>query len=125
MASHMQRTLNEIKKNKLRYWIVERWCPHTRRRIDLFNIIDLLVLDQDIIGVQVCGADFSAHVNKLRNDEAESTMAWLESGGRLQIWGWRKVKVKRGGKQMVWKPRIADVLLVQNEIYVEESCNSK
>ena len=120
MASPMQRTLAEIKKSGLKYWIVEIWNPYKKCRQDMFHIIDLLVLDNGVVGVQVCGQDFSGHVQKIQEDEAENTRAWLESGGRLEIWGWRKLKKKRGGKAMHWKPRIADVLMVQDEIYVEE-----
>ena len=119
--SPMRRTLEVIKEAGLKYWIVEYYNTFSGKRIDLFGIIDLIVLDGGILGIQVTGSDFSSHIKKLTVDEAENTRAWLEAGGRLEIWGWRKLKVKRGGKATTWKPRIADVILVNQEIYVEEA----
>ena len=115
----MERSLAEIKSRGHRYWKVEQWNQWSKRRVDLFNIIDVLVLDQSILGVQVCGSDFQDHVRKITQDERENAVAWLESGGRLQIWAWRKIKVKRGGKAMKWDLKIADVILLKNEIFVE------
>jgi hypothetical protein len=120
MTTRLQRTTEVLRQHGLKYWKVEYWNPWAKIKVDLFNIIDLLVLDGGILGIQVCGSDFSSHVNKIRDDEKENTLEWLRSGGKLQIWGWRKLKKKRGGKAMEWKPRIADVLLVNGEIYVEE-----
>jgi len=119
-TSPMQRTLEVIKAEGLKYWRVEVWQQWAKKRQDLFNIIDLLVLDCGILGIQVCGTDYKSHVKKIMEDEAEHTRAWLESGGRLEIWGWRQLKKKRGGKAMEWKPRIADILIVKNELYMEE-----
>ncbi|GAG50239.1 unnamed protein product, partial [marine sediment metagenome] len=31
---------------------------------------------------------------------------WLKAGGYIELWAWRKVKKVRGGKQMIWKPRV-------------------
>jgi len=120
MTSPMQRTLAEIKSAGLKYWRVEHWHHHMKRRIDLFNIIDVLVLEDTIVGIQVCGSDFQPHIRKITEDEAENARAWLETGARLEVWGWRKLKKKRGGKAMEWKPRVADILLVDGELYVEE-----
>lgn len=118
--SPVERTLAEIKKSGLKYWKVEHWNPYARRRIDLFNIIDLLVLDGGIVGIQVCGSDYQEHVRKLTEDEKENTLEWLKSEGRLEIWGWRQLKKVRGKKAMEWIPRIADILLVNGELYLEE-----
>jgi hypothetical protein len=120
MTTRLQRTTEVLRQHGLKYWKVEYWNPWAKIKVDLFNIIDLLVLDGGILGIQVCGSDFSSHVNKIRDDEKENTLEWLRSGGKLQIWGWRKLKKKRGGKAMQWKPRVADVMLVNDEIYIEE-----
>ena len=122
MTSRLERTTKELRDQGLLYWKVEYWNPWAKIKVDLFNIIDLVVLDQTILGIQVCGTDLAAHVRKIRDEYKEYTLEWLRSGGSLQIWAWRRVKVKRGGKAMVWKPRVMDVLLVNDEIYVEEQC---
>ncbi len=123
--SPMQRTLTEIKKNGLKYWKVETWQPWVKRRVDLFNIIDVLVLDAGIIGVQVCGNDFAAHKHKILEQEKENTFAWLSAGGLLEVWGWRKLQKVRGKKATYWSPRIADVLIHNEELYWEERNGSK
>jgi len=99
---------------------VEYWQPWAKRRVDLFNIIDLIVLDGGIVGVQVFGADFKAHVRKMTEEHKTNTIAWLENGGRLELHGWRKLKKVKGKKATYWACRKADILLVGKELYVEE-----
>jgi len=108
-----QRTLRELKKLYNHVDIVERWIPGANIRKDLFGIIDIIALDsaRGIIGVQSTGSAFSAHWEKLTVSHVDSTRRWLEVGGVLELWGWRKVKVKRGGKAEVWEPRIAVITL--------------
>ena len=121
MTTPMQRTLAEIKKQNLTYWVVEVWKQWAKRRVDLFNIIDLLVLDNGVVGVQVCGQDVNSHKEKIMETEKHYTLAWLEQPGtRLELWGWRQLKKARGGKAKVWKPRIVDILIVNGELYWEE-----
>ena len=120
MATPMTRTLEVIKKDNLKYWIVEIYKTWAKRKVDLFNIIDLLVLDNGILGIQVTGSDFASHKTKIMEDEKENTFAWLSEGARLEVWGWRRLKKKRGKKAMFWAPRIADVLIVNKELYWEE-----
>lgn len=111
--SSTQRTLKELRKMGRKCWIVEYWNPHVKRRIDMFNIIDIVALDpKGVVGVQSCGQSFAAHYRKLTEEKAEETTNWLETPGTsLELWGWRKVKVKRGGKAVVWKPRILEITL--------------
>ena len=118
--SPMERTLAIIKRHGLKWWKVEYWQQWARRRVDLFNIIDLIVLDAGIVGVQVCGSDFAAHKRKLLKDEADNTKAWLKNGGEIELWGWRKLKKVKGKKATHWKPRIADITLYNGELYFEE-----
>ena len=128
--SPTQRTLRELKGQGRVCAIVEKWNPYvgpprspsspvgqknkpTGIRQDLFGIIDVLSLDpvRGFVGVQCCaGSGMSAHWTKLTVDRAQESLDWLKTpGGRLEIWAWRKVKVKRGGKAMVWRPRIVEV----------------
>ena len=121
----MQRTKRELKKQGIIHQVVERYHPRSKKypfgcKQDLFNIIDLIGLDAGIVGIQVCGTDLMPHKRKIMHDEKANTRAWLENNGRLEVWAWRKLKKKRGGKAMVWKPRIVEVLLVDNELYWKE-----
>ena len=100
-----ERTLKAFREMGFAVGIVERYINFTRQRIDLFGIIDIIAIRQgEIIGIQSCGQAFSSHLKKM--NESEYTEKWLASGAGLQLWGWRKVKKKRGGKAMVYKPRV-------------------
>lgn len=78
-------------------------------RQDLFGFIDIVAIDpvDGIVGIQSCGSSFSQHIDKMVGERNENMYEWLKHA-KVELWGWRKVKVKRGGKAMRWKPRIAD-----------------
>ena len=121
----MQRTKAELKKYNIQHSVVERYFPKSRKypfgcKEDLFNIIDLIALDNGIVGLQICGTDFSPHRKTLMVTQKQSTINWLKNGGRLELWGWRKRKKVRGKKATYWSARIADILLVNGELYFEE-----
>lgn len=115
--SPTQRTLAALRKQGRACDIVERWLGLAGKfgvRKDLFNIIDIIALDRytGVVGVQSCGQSFSEHWKKLTEEQAESSRLWLETPGTtLELWGWRKLKVKRGGKAMRWTPRVVQVRL--------------
>ena len=107
-----QRTLRELKQQGRKAAVVEKWNayagPHGLRQ-DLFGIIDIIALDPErgVVGIQSCGSSFSQHLVKLTVERAQDTLDWLSTPGAcLELWGWRKVKLKRGGKAVVWRPRI-------------------
>ena len=117
----MERTKKRLKEAGTINWIVEHYNPWSKTRQDLFHIIDLLALDNGVVGIQVFGSDWMPHIRKITEEHAAYTVAWLQQPGtRLEIHGWRKVKKKRGGKLMIWKPRIADILLIGGRLFVEE-----
>ena len=114
--SPAQRTMRALRDKGGICAMVEHYNPHVGEhgiRQDLFGIIDVLVLDpSDTLGIQCCGTDFKAHVEKLTVEKAQESLDWLSSPHRkLQIWGWRKVKLKRGGKAERWSPRIMYVTI--------------
>ena len=111
-VSPTQRTIRELRNQGRKCAIVERYNafvgPHGVRQ-DLFGIIDVIALDPErgVVGVQSCGQDFSAHERKFLEERAEECFDWLRTPGTaLELWGWRKVKLKRGGKAVRWQPRI-------------------
>ena len=125
MASNMQRTKAELKKYGIIHQVVERYFPPSKKypfgfKEDLLNIIDVIALDNGIVGIQVCGSDLNAHKRKIMVDKRNNTIAWLTNNGRLEVWAWRKLKKVRGGKAMYWAPRIIDILIVDGELYWEE-----
>ena len=110
--SPTQRTLKALREQGFICAIVEKWNPFAGPhgvRQDLFQIIDILALDhkRGVVGVQSTGNDFSGHLRKLTEDKAQESRNWLLTPGTvLELWAWRKVKVRRGGKQTVWQPRV-------------------
>jgi hypothetical protein len=93
--------------------MVEKWNQHSMRRVDLFGFIDIISLDpsRGIVGVQSCGSSFAQHITTIVETRAIEAREWLLSGGKIEVWGWRKVKAKRGGKAMIWSPRVREITL--------------
>jgi len=107
-----QRTIRELRSQGRVCAIVERWNqfagPHGVRQ-DLFGILDIIALDPErgVVGIQSCGESFAAHERKILIERAQETIDWLSTPGTvLELWGWRKVKLKRGGKAERWMPRV-------------------
>lgn len=113
--SHLQRTTKEQKNMGREYGIVERFCHNVRVgpgiRSDLFDIFDVVAMKrgQGIIGVQVCGDDFAAHYRKITIEKADKALMWLDCGGKIEIWSWRKLLVKRGGKARRWFSKVVQI----------------
>lgn len=113
-----QRTLRSLRQQGMIVDTCERWIPNPKHpgggfRKDLFGFVDIIALGPyGIVGIQSCGQDFKSHYEKLTNsDTTEYVIEWLKAGAYLQLWGWRKIKRKRGGKAMVWSPRIKKITL--------------
>tara|TARA_R100000306_G_C4352459_1_gene130835 strand:+ start:210 stop:569 length:360 start_codon:yes stop_codon:yes gene_type:complete len=106
--SPTSRTLEYVRSQGWNADIVEKFNPHVGKfgkRKDLFGIIDIIALtDHDIMGIQSCGQAYSEHNRKILAEPLALT--WLKRGGVLMLIGWRKLKVKRGGKALRWSPRI-------------------
>ncbi len=123
--SPTQRTLKAMREQGRLSGIVEKFQRFGGKfgiRQDLFGFIDIICIDpkDGIIAIQSCGQDFSSHVNKLKEDRNEAVFEWLKHAP-LELWGWRKVKLKRGGKAMRWKARVADFIIgSEDELIVVE-----
>ncbi len=108
--SNTSRTLEYLRSQG---WIVDRveiYNPYAGKfgqRKDMFNFADLVAMGENsIIAIQSCGQNFAEHHRKII--ENEKALKWLECGGRLLLIGWRKKKIKRGGKVRRWMPRIKE-----------------
>ena len=120
MTSPTEKTLKALRDRGLKVGIVERWIPGARIRKDLFGIIDIIATapGAGIIGVQSTGTGFSEHVKKLMENR-QACIDWLSStpDAHLELYGWRKLKVKRGGKAMKYEARIKEFTL---EDFIED-----
>lgn len=121
--SPTQRTLRALRDQGRIADICEKWVINPKHpaggfRKDLFMFADLISLDPErgIIAIQSCGSAFSAHLKKITDSECtENVIEWLKCGGKLELWGWRKVKLQRGGKALRWKPRLTEFILDEKE----------
>lgn len=104
-----QRTLAALRDDGWTAAVVERWNPHARIRQDLFGIVDILaVRDGRTLAVQTtAGSCVSARVAKLQASPALPLL--LRAGWVVQVHGWRRVKLKRGGKALRWACRVIDM----------------
>lgn len=104
MTSPTQLSLALLRKDGWTAWIVEHWNPYSKVRVDLFNFIDIIAIhpENGILGVQTTTAtNVAARRKKILENEYLET--WLSAGGGVEIHGWRKRLIKRGGKAMRWE----------------------
>lgn len=89
--------------------VTEHWNSFAKIRQDLYGIIDILcVHNGKTIGLQTTsGSNVSARQTKM--EESPALRHLREAGWIILIHGWRKVKVKRGGKAMKWELREVDI----------------
>jgi hypothetical protein len=123
-TSPTQRTIKYLKEQGRIVGNVENFNPYAGQfgiRQDLFGFIDLITIDpiQGIVAVQSFGAAWSDHIRKMQEERNEAVFEWLKHA-KLELIGWRKLKLKRGGKAERWFPRIGDVLLNGDEIIIKE-----
>lgn len=118
MAKPAQRTLEYLRNEGYMVGMVERFLSHAGSfgvRQDLFGLFDLLAVkpEEGIIGVQCFTTAWAEHYDKFFHSNEQESITWLKSGGRIELWGWRRLKVKRGGKAIRWEPRI-EVITLEN-----------
>jgi hypothetical protein len=108
--SATQRTIKSLEELGYTVGIVERFIskggPFGVRK-DLFGLFDLIAMhpDNGIIGVQCFTTAWTDHLMILEERRVEA-LTWIAAGGHIEFWGWRKLKLKRGGVAMRWTPRI-------------------
>lgn len=92
MSSPTQRTLKHLRDAGYPLvQVVERWNPHARIRQDLFGIIDVVAVGEDIVGVQATSAsNVSKRIAKITESPALPILR--KAGIRVLVHGWRKVK---------------------------------
>lgn len=107
------RTMERMRKlgftciGKTEKWVPMPFMPGGGKRFDLWGWCDVMAEHQGLwYGIQSCGmSDRAKHLDKLRSDDlAPNIAAWLACPfHRAEIWSWRKLVVKRGGKAVTWE----------------------
>lgn len=75
----------------------------TRRRLDLFGCIDLVVLDglPGVLGIQATSSsNVAARRTKAETECVDALEQWLKAGNRFAVWGW--AKRGKAGKRKLW-----------------------
>lgn len=85
------RTLEKLRRLGYRADVVERWMHATKQRKDVFGFGDVLACGEHILLVQATSTgNMSSRFSKIVNECADAARDWLASGGRIEVWGWRK-----------------------------------
>lgn len=132
----LQKSREELKRLGYDTWIVEKpYNPYTKRREDLFNLIDVVGIRDDLVGVcgiQACGEDASSHIQKIlegfrdrKGNEVPPNphlSVWLKAGNRFYIWSW----CLRGDRGKRKKYRLREIeFLIEDEQVVHRETNAK
>ena len=119
MSIPTQRTLAALRDRGVLCDITERYIRFGGSplgiRKDFLGFGDIVGIEpgkRGALAVQSCGSSYSSHLKTILDSEcSENVIKWLEAGNRLELWGWRRVKVHRGGKAKRWKPRVREITL--------------
>lgn len=108
------RTLQLLRSQGFLAQVVEQTVPHTFIKRDLFGFIDVIAVSgASIIGCQVTtGDNLAARLEKIRGECRDRALAWLRAGGKIHVYGWRKVGDR--GKRKLWAPRV--VALIESDL---------
>ncbi len=112
MASPTQHSLKALRDDGWRPVIVEHYSHHTRRTYDLYGFADILAVkdgERPRLIQTTDGSHMAARRTKIL--EAEWAPFTLKGGFRIFLHGWRKLKVKRGGKAMRWALKEEEITL--------------
>lgn len=135
MASPLERSKAKLEGEGFHVWKVERpasmWAP----TLDLFNLMDLVAIRSDrvgVVGIQCCGEDVAPHLHKILEGFVrkkivkgelqeivvppnEYIKTWLEAQNTFFIWGWRLRKNE--GKKASYQLREIE-FIIENGIVV-------
>ena len=101
-TSPTQRTLARLRKENCDLVeVCERWCAFSRRRKDLFGIIDILAIHKgDTIAIQVTSySNIGARVKKITESPALPFLR--DAGWTILVEGWKKEKNGRYTSKIV------------------------
>ena len=108
-------SLIELRKQGWLTQVVERWVPGANIRRDLFGFIDIIAIKgKCTLAIQTTSSsNVSKHMQKMLDSPALSQV--IEAGWRVELHGWRKVKLKRGGAKSVYRCRVMRVEVAESD----------
>lgn len=103
------RTMTELRKQGYLVDVTEKWNSFTKQRKDLFNFIDLLAVKVGFLAIQTTSySNISARYKKITTECRDAAIRWLQAGGKIEIWGWHKVKNR-------WQFKVREV--TENDLF--------
>jgi hypothetical protein len=111
------RTIQHLAERDISAGNVERYVHQVRKRYDLFGFIDVIAIyPESIAGLQITsGSNVASRVEKIMTERRSACADFLRVGV-VEVWGWRRVKLKRGGAAIRWKPRVLRASLSRGQI---------
>lgn len=90
MNSPTSRNLKKLQEDGYTAQIVEKYNQFARRRIDLFNIIDIVAVNPIITGVLgiQCTTKANESIRYHKALQEPKLKIWLQAGNKFEIWGW-------------------------------------
>lgn len=109
IKNYNRKTIDWLRSQDFEVERVEQYNSFTRKRSDLFGIIDYLAISEtDTIGVQSTGYNGkSTHLNTIMT--AGITPIWLQAGRRLWLVCWKRTPA---GKRFRYTPQLTEISLV-------------
>ena len=86
--------------------VVEIFNSFTKQRKDLFGFADIIAVkdgEKPMLVQTTSGSNFTARRTKILEHEKYPL---VQSSFTIVVHGWRKLKLKRGGKAMRWRCRV-------------------
>lgn len=119
------RTLKCLRDSSFTVDVCERFLSFAGKfgqRKDLFGLFDLIAMHptEGIYGIQCFTTAWKQHEDLFTGDCKEAAQTWLDAGGKIELWGWRKLLVKRGGVARTWQPRVKTVTSENANLIISE-----
>ena len=121
--SPTSRTVNYLAKQGIRAGNVERFVKQAGpfgKRYDLFGFIDVIACYPNCIaGLQVTSTgNMGARIKKIMEERPEEAKDFLNSTGKIEVWGW--AKRGKAGKRKLWTPKVIEIYLVRGRLRKRE-----
>lgn len=128
MISPTAKTLERLRNEGWTAQVTERFNVYAKVRQDLFGFCDVLAIHPQwgTLAIQATSAtNFSGRRKKVCQ-EPRARLFLLAGRGhhRVEVWGWTKPNIRKGGKRRFWKLRRESVQLEEiAEAAVEDKEN--
>jgi len=95
--------------------VVQTWNAAAQKRQDLYGLFDVIAVRPDV-GILAAQAVTKTHLadHRRKLQDAVEAISWLQSGGKIMLFSWRKVGAK--GERLLWKPRVEEAILTNGVV---------